>query len=50
MSCVRLLGVLGELSSVVELYLAKVDVEGSNPLARSIFLWEYSSVGRATDS
>ena len=26
-----------ELSSVVELYLAKVDVEGSNPLARSIF-------------
>lgn len=28
---------LSELSSVVELHLAKVDVEGSNPLARSIF-------------
>lgn len=27
---------LSELSSVVELHLAKVDVEGSNPLARSI--------------
>ena len=28
---------LSELSSVVELHLAKVDVEGSNPLARSNF-------------
>ena len=39
-----------ELSSVVERHLAKVDVEGSNPLARSRFLWERSSVGRANDS
>jgi hypothetical protein len=33
-----------ERSSVVELYLAKVDVVGSNPIARSIFFAFFSPV------
>ena len=36
-------------NSVVECYLAKVDVDGSNPFARSIFLkelWRHSQVVR----
>jgi hypothetical protein len=33
-----------ECNSVVEFHLAKVDVVGSNPIARSRFLWKRSSV------
>ncbi len=38
------------LAQLVEHDLAKVGVEGPNPLARSIFQWGFSSVGRASDS
>ena len=45
------------LTQLVECHLAKVVVEGSSPLARSILLeswrqvkWERSSAGRASDS
>ena len=31
---------------MVELYLAKVDVAGSNPVSRSIFFWRHSQVVR----
>jgi hypothetical protein len=31
---------------VVECDLAKVEVAGSNPVSRSIFLWRHSQVGR----
>jgi hypothetical protein len=34
-------------NSVVECYLAKVDVDGSNPFARSIFLGRHSQVAKA---
>ncbi len=34
-------------NSVVECYLAKVDVDGSNPFARSILLWRHSQVAKA---
>ncbi len=34
-------------NSVVECHLAKVDVDGSNPFARSIFLWRHSQVAKA---
>ena len=42
------------LTQLVECHLAKVVVEGSSPLARSIRRrdceWEHSSAGRASDS
>ena len=38
------------VTQLVESHLAKVVVEGSNPFARSIFQWGFSSVGRASDS
>ena len=38
---------LGGRNSVVECHLAKVDVDGSNPFARSIFFGRHSQVAKA---